>query len=128
MTHRKYSRSRNAIHKSMARHPGARQSKHMRLEQSAIDRKDFSERYGHSPLERILPILKEQESLLSRYKPKPLPTTEHSKNLKGGKGFIRRLFNRKTGGFVDLEFMVLLVLCGCLALIFLGVAHLGYRP
>lgn len=38
MTHRKYSRTRNAIHKAMARNPGQRKPKYQRLEQGRIAR------------------------------------------------------------------------------------------
>lgn len=90
MTHRKYSRTRNALHKAMARHPGQRKAKHQRLEQSAKDQAGMTgDHLGAMALKEHRDEVHEQE--LKRLK---LPINDRPKPAKG---FMRKLFNRKTG-------------------------------
>ena len=85
MTHTKYSRTRKEIHKGMARHPGERKSPLMRREQSDKARGKVIE--SVTPIKAIIHAAPKVEQKFYDIPAKPEK-----------KGFLRRLFNRKTGG------------------------------
>lgn len=116
MTHRKYSRTRNAIHKAMARSPGARMPKWMRIAQSLEDQ-------GNANKE--LSVMKSGwEKPEIEMKSTPNGMQEHrqfQKKFKDRMGFVNRLFNRKTGGQSDIRFMVVMIFCASVTILFLSI-------
>lgn len=77
--------SRREIHRGMARNPGQRKPKYLRLEQSALDRGVLKEQIDPPKRQMVVEGNREREV-------KPLPPHQDRP------GFFRRLFNRKTGG------------------------------
>lgn len=84
MTHRKHSRTRNAIHKAMARNPGQRMPKWMRIKSTAEQKKDIAEFVQAARDQADQQSIKQKPDLQTPVEKRP--------------GFMRRLFNRKTGG------------------------------
>lgn len=83
MTHRKYGRSRQRIHRGMARNLGGRKPLWMRMEQSTTD-----------PYHDIIEQAQKLKESAAAEKPKHWAKSDI---FKPAKGFIRQLFNRKTG-------------------------------
>lgn len=91
MTHRKYSRSRKAIHKAMARNPGQRLPQWMRILQAKAAKKM---RMG---IDHALPCSERTERIVANTDKSGKTTLLPDKTIKKSPGFMRRMFNRKTG-------------------------------
>jgi len=85
MTHRRYGRTRKAIHKAMARNPGQRKPKYLRLEEA----KHIKVEVEQSPIMTVQP-----KPIISA----KIKVEQKFYDVKPTKSFFRRLFNRKTGG------------------------------
>jgi hypothetical protein len=88
VTHRPYQRTRQRIHKGMARHPGQRRSQADRLAQAAKDR-------GEAVEEQLTPRQKHKEQAKSATSGVKKPEMGLSKPPTPKKGFFKRLFQRK---------------------------------
>lgn len=89
MTHRKYGRSRQRIHRGMARHPGKRRPKYERMTQ-AEDSKAFAKAFVNpqaSPKKTGTGVSKSTKRVVDTIQPR-----SHDKKS----GFLRRIFQRKT--------------------------------
>lgn len=87
-------KSRKRIHDGMARNPGQRGPKYLRMQQGALARRGMDPAIGN-PMDPWIKDMKKLAESADAPKPKHWSVRDV---VKPTKGFLKRLFNRKTGG------------------------------
>lgn len=98
MTHRKYGRDRQRIRRAMARNPGERKPKFERLATAEDSRRMAEAMMDPQPRTTRRPDIKAETALPGPVPPKAGDDAQNPPKPQKRPGFLRRMFQRKTGG------------------------------